>query len=1363
MNEGRENLADMNILVVDDTRTQLRVLTKILKERGYTVRPVLDPKLALESARTAPPDMILLDIMMPDISGYDLCEQLKADERTRDIPVIFVSALANMADKVRAFAVGGVDYIPKPFNAKEVLARVETHLALRNLQKELETKNAQLEREIGEHREARIALQESEVRYRAVSEMTSDLAFAFCVDAQGELVMEWMTDSLTRITGFSLDEAKMRADWVDFVHPDDKRTAYAEMREIKRGRRVKTELRIITKSGAARWLHIDAQPVWDEARNRVGRIIGAARDITARKDAEQEIVKAKEEWERTFDAVPDMITILDEKHRVLRANAAVGARLNIDLEKCMGQTCYSCLHGRDAPPEFCPHTLLLQDHKAHTVEVRDEYLKGDFVVSVSPLFDDEGRFFGSVHIARDITARKRMEDELQQYRVELEDLVDERTAELQQEIAQHMLTEEELRRSEEFNRSIIESSVDCIKIVDLEGRLRFMSEGGKRLMGITDIAPLLGMPYDEFWGDADKEVVRAALDAARNGNQGSFEAPLATYEGTVKWWSVMVSPIWEDDARVDRLLIVSRDITEQKEAEKRIRESELRYRALFENAPIGIGVATMDGAVIAGNDSILRYFGYTLEELQQFDLGSFYRDPQRRGELLAELREHGAVQDFEAELYRQDGSTFCANVNVNIIDLEGQRILLTMLEDITERKHTQNALRESEGRFRRLAENAKDMIYRMSLPDGRYEYVSPAAREISGYTPEEWYGTPELFQEILPPEWQTYFAERWTELLQGDMSPYYEYQIIHKSGEARWLNQRNVLIRGERGELVAIEGIVTDVTEQKRAEARLRLLLELTQAAVEAADLHSALEIVLRKVCKVTGWAYGEVWIPNEAGTALECAPIWYSIDEVDIAVFRENTETIQFEARVGLPGRVWMTKQPEWIPDVSAVDSAVFVRNQLAAKVGLKAGFGVPIIAHDDVLAVLTFFLPQARDEDWRLIELVAAVSTQLGQIIQRKRAEDALQESKESYQMLTELSRDMISLHDANGVYLYVSPVSQDILGYRPAELVGRGAYELFHPDDVESIAAHHRQVINKTMMPAIVYRIRRKDGAYIWLETTNRFIKNSETDAVERILCVSRDITERKRAQERLARSNAELRRFAYIASHDLQEPLRMVSIYTQMLEKRCANKLDADAVDFINYIVTGTERIQAMIKGLQAYLQVDRAKAEFAPTDSAVALNYALAELRNEIAESGAVVTHDELPTVLADERQLSQVFEYLIDNAIKFRGEEPPRIHVSAFSSPQPFAEHTRESAPQRGEGEWIFAVRDNGIGIDPAYFDRIFGIFRRLHAWDEYSGIGIGLTLCHKILERHGGRMWVESQQGEGATFYFALPREEIV
>ena len=365
---------------------------------------------------------------------------------------------------------------------------------------------------------------------------------------------------------------------------------------------------------------------------------------------------------------------------------------------------------------------------------------------------------------------------------------------------------------------------------------------------------------------------------------------------------------------------------------------------------------------------------------------------------------------------------------------------------------------------------------------------------------------------------------------------------------------------------------------------------------------------------------------------------------------------------------------------------------------------------------------------------------------ITERKHAEQELRESEARFRALAESSPLAVFVNREEKVVL-ANPAAAKLFGASsPDQLIGKAALDLFDPDS-RSLVRERIRVDSETV-PLVEVRIVRLDGTPVDVEATASPFLDHGVKAIQVLL---RDITERKQAEEELRertkdllRSNAELERFAYVASHDLQEPLRMVTNYTQLLQQRYQGKLDADADEFIAYAVDGAARMRTLIDDLLAYSRVGTRGAPFVLTSLDGVLDRVLHGLELALLESGAVVIRDPLPQVWCDPTQIARVFQNLIANAVRFRGTDPPWIHVSAR---------------QEGE-EWVFSVKDNGIGIDPEYFDRIFVIFQRLQSRVEYEGTGMGLAIGKRILERHDGRIWVESQLGAGSTFHFTLPAE---
>ncbi len=383
---------------------------------------------------------------------------------------------------------------------------------------------------------------------------------------------------------------------------------------------------------------------------------------------------------------------------------------------------------------------------------------------------------------------------------------------------------------------------------------------------------------------------------------------------------------------------------------------------------------------------------------------------------------------------------------------------------------------------------------------------------------------------------------------------------------------------------------------------------------------------------------------------------------------------------------------------------------------------------------------------------------------ITDRVRVEEALRESEEKFRRLAENANAIIVIVQGRK-FIYVNPYLVRMSGYTREELLSMDIGTLIHPDEREKVMDRAlRRQLGESVPSQYEMKILTKGGEERWLEFAAVRIEYGGQPA---IIGIATDATDRKQAEQKLCkakdelevrvqertaelqRMNAELEQFAYVSSHDLQEPLRMVASYVGLLEHKYRDQLDEEAKECIWYAVDGARRMQRLIKDLLDFSRVSMWGKPFAPVDCEKALSRAMENLRVIMEETGAQVTHDPLPTVPGDSFQLTQVFQYLIDNGLKFRRDGvEPKVHVSAA----------------RTDGEWIFSVRDNGIGIESQYYDRIFVIFQRLHGRRQYLGTGIGLAVAKRIVERHGGKIRVESKVGEGTVFHFTIPaRDEIM
>ena len=736
---------------------------------------------------------------------------------------------------------------------------------------------------------------------------------------------------------------------------------------------------------------------------------------------------------------------------------------------------------------------------------------------------------------------------------------------------------------------------------------------------------------------------------------------------------------------------------------------EERFRAFVSSVKdYAIFMLDPNGVVVSWNEGAERIKGYSEDEIVGQHFSTFYTEEDREAgrpeNNLEAAREHNRVED-EGLRVRKDGSTFWANVTITAIrDEEGALQGFTKVtRDMTERHEYEEQLRQEKDRFETLVQEVKDYAIFMLDPDGIVQTWNDGARELKGYTEDEIVGqhfstfyTGEDREDGRPERNLKKAAE------EGRVED--EKWRVRKDGSRFWANVIITVLHDDDGELRGFAKVTRDMTERREREQQLQRERDLIEQM-------------------------------------LETSPVGITVVNSDGSTSRANERMAEL---LGIP-TADMAEYTAGQWDMYGADGEAFPMEERPASRVFERGEPVYdrevlIDAPDGQKRWLSINATPITDEqgDPEQALVTATDITELKELATRRKQE--LEERKKNLAAV-QLATDLLAPSDQlldEVLQEFVSSLSESFrFPEHTAVRIAIGddevATEGYQPLD-RSITASTRTTNDTPIMIDLVLRETPPGDA------TEPFLAEEE-ELLDTLVTLLRFHFEREEYIEQLQAETNRLEQFAYAASHDLQEPLRMISTYLRFLERDYESAFDEDGKDYLEFAIDGAERMREMIDGLLTYSRVKTQGEPFESVDLDDVLDDVLNDLQMRIAESNAEITTEPLPEVRGDAGQLRQVFQNLLDNAIEY-SEERPRIQITS----------------ERRGSEWIIAVHDDGIGIEPEQQEPIFEVFERLHSRDEHDGTGIGLALCERIVERHGGDIWVESEPGEGSTFSFTLP-----
>jgi PAS domain S-box-containing protein len=873
------------------------------------------------------------------------------------------------------------------------------------------------------------------------------------------------------------------------------------------------------------------------------------------------------------------------------------------------------------------------------------------------------------------------------------------------------LAEAALRDSEDKYRRLIQGVQDyAILMLGPQGEIRSWNPGAERMTGCK-FEEVAGQNYSRFFSAEEVKRGRPAEILRMAAASGSYEEQGMRLRKNGARFLVRTTYTASRDlaGNLRGFSVISRDLSQGA-------ESDAKYRGLLEAAPDAMVVVNQSGEIVLLNVQAEKQFGYSRDELVGQKVKNII--PEGFAERLIADGTRSAAEALAQQIgtgieliaRRKDKTEFPIELMLSPLESAEGILVTAAIRDISIRRAAEKHLGQMEGRYRGLLEAAPDAMVVVNQ-GGEIVLLNVQAEKQFGYSRDELIGQkvkniiPEGFAERLIADGTRTAAEALAQQIGTGI------ELIARRKDKTEFPIEIMLSPLESTEGTLVTAAIRDISVRRAAEKHLGQMEGRYRGLLEAAP--DAMVVV------------------NPAG---------------EIVLLNVQAEKQFGYQRDELVGQKVKNIIPEGFAERLIADGTRSAADALAQQMGT----GIELIGrrkNRSAFPIEIMLSPLESSEGTLVTAAIRDISV-------RKTAEKHLAQMEGRYRGLLEAAPDAMVVVNQSGLIVLLNVQAEKKFGYHRDELVGQKVKNIIPEGFAERLVADALRSVEDALAQQIGTGIeltgRRKNGTQFPIE-----LMLSPLESAEGILVTAavRDITVRKQADanllskvEELKRSNEELGQFAYIASHDLQEPLRMVASYTQLLARRYKGKLDSDADEFIAFAVDGASRMQRLIQDLLAYSRVGTKGRDMVEISSEEALQQALINLRGAIEEKGALVTHDSLPPVIADDMQLVQLFQNLVGNAIKYQSSGIPKVHISAVKN---------------GDNKWTFSVKDNGLGIDPQYFEKIFGMFQRLHKREEFDGTGIGLAICKKIVERHGGSITVESQPGQGSTFRFGLAESE--